>query len=162
MKLTYKIITGAAAALSLAAAGLVYAQQGGGIGGYGMAGAMGGGVGMGYGMAGGMSGIDGGAMAASRLADLKAELKITPAQEATWLAFENLTKQPDAGTDAQPAAGGDQHRLRGSAQCNDGTARCQPDSPRGRREGLVCGADAGTKGHRGPAPECHGWPPHRA
>lgn len=94
MKLTYKIITGAAAALSLAAAGLVYAQQGGGIGGYGMAGAMGGG--MGYGMAGGMSGIDGGAMAASRLADLKAELKITPAQEATWLAFENLTKQQSA------------------------------------------------------------------
>jgi len=96
MKLTYKIITGAAAALSLAAAGLVYAQQGGGMGGYGMAGAMGGGVGMGYGMAGGMSGIDGGAMAASRLADLKAELKITPAQEATWLAFENLTKQQSA------------------------------------------------------------------
>jgi len=88
MKLNYKIITGVAA-LSLAAAGAVYAQQG-----YGMGGAMG------MGMAGGMAGADGGAMAASRLADLKAELKITPAQEATWLAFENLAKQQAAAMQA--------------------------------------------------------------
>lgn len=90
MKLNYKIITGVAA-LSLAAAGAVYAQQG-----YGMGGAMGGGMGM----AGGMAGADGGAMAASRLADLKAELKITPAQEATWLTFENLAKQQAAAMQA--------------------------------------------------------------
>ena len=97
MKLTYKIITGVAATLSLAAAGAVYAHQGGGMGGYGpgygMAGAMGGGMGMGHGMAGGMFGVNGGAMADSRLAELKAELKITSAQDAAWLAFENLTKQ---------------------------------------------------------------------
>src|SRR5665647_3709090 len=98
MKLTYKIITGAAAALSLAAAGVVYAHQGGGMGGYGpgygmggmgygMAGAMGGGMGMGYGMAGGMFGVNDGAMA-----DLKAELKITPTQEATWpVSYTHLT-----------------------------------------------------------------------
>lgn len=85
MKLTYKIITGAAAALSLAAAGAVYAQQGGG---------------MGYGMAGGMAGADRGTMAASRLAELKAELKITPTQEPTWLAFENQIKQQSAAMQA--------------------------------------------------------------
>ena len=60
--------------------------------GHGMAGAMGGGMGM----AGGMSGIDVGAMAATRLADLKAELKITPTQEAAWLTFENQAKQQAA------------------------------------------------------------------
>ena len=103
MKLTYKIIAGVAASLSLAAAGVVYANPGMGMGmgmgqgmnmgmGHGMAGAMGGGMGM----AGGMSGIDVGAMAATRLADLKAELKITPTQEAAWLTFENQAKQQAA------------------------------------------------------------------
>ncbi len=103
MKLTYKIITGVAAALSLAAVGAVYAQQGGGMGGYGPGYGMGGARGgrMGYGMAGGMHGIDGGAMATSRLADLKTELKITPAQETAWLAFENLAKQQAAAMQAQ-------------------------------------------------------------
>lgn len=109
MKLTYKIIAGVAASLSLAAAGVVYANPGYGMGmgqamnmgtGHGMAGAMGG-MGMGYGMAGGMmAGADGAAMAASRLADLKAELKITPAQEAAWLTFENLARQQAAAMQA--------------------------------------------------------------
>ncbi|MBK5206776.1 MAG: Spy/CpxP family protein refolding chaperone [Polaromonas sp.] len=120
MKFNYKIITGVAAAMSLAAAGVVYAQQGSGMGGYGpgygmggmgygMAGAMGGG--MGYGMAGGMFGIDGGA-----IADLKAELKITPAQEATWLAFENLTKQQSA---AMLALGSQMHNPQPGATSAD-------------------------------------------
>ena len=128
MKLTYKIITGAAAALSLAAAGVVYAHQGGGMGGYGpgygmggmgygMAGAMGGGMGMGmgYGMAGGMFGVNDGAMA-----DLKAELKITPAQEATWLAFENLTKQQSA---AMLALGSQMHNPQPGATSADFAAQ---------------------------------------
>jgi Spy/CpxP family protein refolding chaperone len=93
MKLTYKIIAGAAAALSLAAAGVVYAQQGNN---------MGMGMGMGMGMAAGpmaggmMADADGGAMAATRLADLKTELKITATQETAWLTFENQAKQQAA------------------------------------------------------------------
>ncbi len=100
MKLTYKIIMGAAA-LSLAAAGVVYAQQGNTMGNtMGMGQAMG--MNMGQGMAAGpmaggmMAGADGGAMAATRLADLKTELQITPAQEAAWLSFENQAKQQAA------------------------------------------------------------------
>lgn len=80
MKLNYKRIAGVAASLALAAAGAVYAQPGGGTG-----------YGMGYGM--GMVGADHAAMTAARLADLKAELKITPAQEASWQAFEKRTQQ---------------------------------------------------------------------
>lgn len=94
MKLTYKIIAGAAASLSLAAAGVVYAQQGNYMG---MGPAMGMNMGSGHGMAGGMmAGADVGAMAATRLADLKAELKITPTQDTAWLAFEKQAKQQAA------------------------------------------------------------------
>lgn len=107
MKLTYKIIAGVAASLSLAAAGVVYANQGmGGMGmgmgqgmnmGMGQGMNMGMGMGMGHAMADGMmTGADGAAMAATRLADLKAELKITPTQEAAWLNFENQAKQQAA------------------------------------------------------------------
>lgn len=112
MKLTYKIIAGAAASLSLAAAGVVYAQQGNNMG-------MNMGQGMAAGpMAGGMAGAGGQAMASGRLADLKTELKITPAQEAAWLTFESQAKQQAAAMQAmrsqmqaqmhnpQPAAAG--------------------------------------------------------
>lgn len=96
MKLTYKIIAGVAASLALAAAGVVYANPGMGSGmGQGMN------MGMGHGMAGGMmAGADVGAMAATRLADLKTELKITPTQEAAWLTFENQAKQQSAAMQA--------------------------------------------------------------
>lgn len=94
MKLTYKIIAGVAASLALAAAGVVYANPGMGMG-------QGMNMGMGHGMAGGMmAGADGGAMAATRLADLKTELKITPTQEAAWLTFENQAKQQSAAMQA--------------------------------------------------------------
>lgn len=96
MKLTYKIIAGVAASLALAAAGVVYANPGMGSGmGQGMN------MGMGHGMAGAMmTGADGAAMAATRLADLKTELKITPTQEAAWLTFENQAKQQAAAMQA--------------------------------------------------------------
>ncbi|OGA95826.1 MAG: hypothetical protein A3E79_12795 [Burkholderiales bacterium RIFCSPHIGHO2_12_FULL_61_11] len=101
MKLTYKIIAGVAASLSLAAAGVVYANQGMGMGGMGMGMGQGMNMGMGHGMAGGMmAGADVGAMAATRLADLKAALKITPTQEAAWLTFENQARQQAAAMQA--------------------------------------------------------------
>lgn len=107
MKLTYKIIAGAAAALSLALAGAVYAHPGGGM--WGMGGGMGPGMGMGigpgmgmgpgigghmgYGMGGWMGGADLAAAAAGRAAELKVLLKITPAQETAWKAFETANRQ---------------------------------------------------------------------
>jgi Spy/CpxP family protein refolding chaperone len=96
MKLNYKIIAGIVTSLSLAAAGAVYAQQGG----YGMGGGMGHG-GMGYGMGGAMGGDDVAAVVASRLARLKAELKITEKQEVSWKAFENVAKQQSGSMQAQ-------------------------------------------------------------
>ena len=114
MKLTYKIIAGVAASLALAAAGVVYANPGMGMG-------QGMNMGMGHGMAGAMmTGADGAEMAATRLADLKAELKITPAQEATWLAFENLTKQQSA---AMLALGSQMHNPQPGATSADFAAQ---------------------------------------
>lgn len=110
MKLTYKIIAGIAATLTLSAAGIVYAHQGGGMGvGPGMGPGMGMGMGMGHmgpgmGMGWGMQGMGPGAMvnqdlsalAASRMAQLKSDLKITPNQEAAWKAFETAVLQQSA------------------------------------------------------------------
>ena len=106
MKLTYKIIAGVAATLTLSAAGIVYAHQGGGMG-QGM-GHMGQGMGMGMGMGPGMRGMgpmggmgpignqDMSALAASRMAQLKSELKIAPDQEAAWKGFETTVAQQSA------------------------------------------------------------------
>lgn len=108
MKLTYKIIAGAAVALSLAVAGIVHAHPGGGMG-WGMGPGMGPGMGMGFGMGPGagpgmrggmgtgmggwMGGADAAAVAAGQAAQLKAALKITPAQEASWKKFEAALQQ---------------------------------------------------------------------
>ena len=96
MKRTYKIITGAAAVLSLALAATVYAHPGGGWGpGYGMG--PGHGMGMGPGMGRGMGAADMTAAATARTAQLKAELKIIPAQETAWKAYEAaVTRQAAA------------------------------------------------------------------
>jgi hypothetical protein len=104
MKTTSKIIATVAATLALATAGAVLAQPGYGPGmGYGPGGGgmgygpgMGGGPGMGPGAMGGMGqgrGMGGGgydtpAVAAARMADLKAQLKITSGQEAAWKTYE--------------------------------------------------------------------------
>jgi hypothetical protein len=116
MKSIPKIIAVSAAALAVAVAGAVYAQPGGGPGwmgggagmgwgggpgmGWGMHGGMGGpgwmggGRGpMGSGMRGGMSASDIAAVTANRTAELKSELKIAPAQESAWKAYEAAVQQ---------------------------------------------------------------------
>src|SRR3989304_5248552 len=127
MKLTYKIIAGVAASLSLAAGGGVIANKdaspgGAGMGsGSGMGSGMGGtsGSGMGAGMMGSGMGM-GGTMAASQLADLKAELKITPTQETAWLAFENQAKQQ---VTAMQALGSQMHNQKAGASSTDFAAQ---------------------------------------
>ncbi|MHB1199034.1 MAG: Spy/CpxP family protein refolding chaperone [Polaromonas sp.] len=160
MKLTYKIIAGVAASLSLAAAGVVFANQASGMGGTGTGGTgmsgtgMGSGSGMGAGMGSGMGGTSGsgmgmgsgmggtsgsgmgmgagmgagmgsgmgmgGTMAASQLADLKVELKITPTQETAWLAFENQAKQQ---VTAMQALGSQMHNQKAGASSTDFAAQ---------------------------------------
>jgi Spy/CpxP family protein refolding chaperone len=106
MKTTSKLTAVTLAAALLAAVSLVSAHPGGGYGmGYGPgmgpgAGMMGQGYGMGpgagmgpgFGM-GGMHGLDSQAVMAARLGDLKATLKITPAQEPAWAKYEAQVRQ---------------------------------------------------------------------
>ena len=119
MKSTSKIIATVAATLALATTGVVLAQPGYGPGGGGMGhgpgmgygpgmgggpgmgpGAMGGmgyGHGMGRGMGRGMGGgFDTPAVAAARMAELKAQLKITSGQEAAWKSYETSATQQAA------------------------------------------------------------------
>lgn len=98
MKTTTKIIAATLAAASLVAVSIVAAHPGGGYGmGYGPG--MGPGAGMtgqGYGMGpgfGGMHGFDSPAVTTARLSDLKASLKITPAQESAWATYEAQVQQ---------------------------------------------------------------------
>lgn len=111
MKRTYKTIAGVAAVLSLALAATVYAHPGGGWGpgygmgpgmgpGYGMGMGMGPGMGPGYGMGRGMGPADMTAAASARTTQLKAELKITSAQETAWKAYETAVAQQAAAMQA--------------------------------------------------------------
>jgi len=121
MKTTSKIIASVAAAVALATAGAALAQPGWGPGmGYGPGMGMGyggGGPGMGYGpgMGGGWgpgmghgrgmgrgmgTGYDTPAVAAARIADLKAQLKITSGQEAAWKTYETAATQQAAAMQA--------------------------------------------------------------
>ena len=97
MKTSTKIIATAAAAIALGAGGLVFAQQGqghmGNMGRMGQGGRMGAGMGMQGGGHGGMRGAESTADVAARLAAVKAELKITTAQEAAWQKFEGVVRQ---------------------------------------------------------------------
>lgn len=93
MKLTHKTISRAAAALSLTVAGAVFSQTSapwsiGGMMGMGP-GMMGPGM-MGPGVSHEMGEAD---MASHHAAELKAKLKIIPAQEAAWKAFEAAIQQ---------------------------------------------------------------------
>jgi len=101
MKTTTKIIAGTIAAFSFITAGAVFAHPG-----------MGQGQGMGYGpgMGMGMSGMHGrmqgpetAAAAATRLEAVKAELKITAAQESAWQAFAAVLQQQAVARDAMRA-----------------------------------------------------------
>jgi len=96
MKTTTKIIAATLTVASLAAVSIVSAHPGGGYGmGYGPG--MGPGAGMmgqGYGMGpGGMHGFDSPAVTAARLGDLKAALKLTPAQESAWATYQAQVRQ---------------------------------------------------------------------
>jgi Spy/CpxP family protein refolding chaperone len=134
MKLTYKIIAGVAATLSLAVAATVYAHSGGGFGPGGMGWGMGPGMGwgMGPGMGGGM-GAEMSAVASTHTAQLKAELKITPAQQPAWKAYEAAIVQQAA---AMQTARGKMLEL---------MQNTQPGSPEfiGQRDAMIKQHDAG-------------------
>jgi len=145
MKLTYKIFAGVAATLSLAVAGAVFAHPGSGTG-YGMGPGMGpvmrGGMGpgMGGGMGRWMGGSDMAAVAAGRTAELKAELKITPAQETAWKAFDAVVQQRASAM----------HAMRGQMQ-----AQMQSQQPgtgstdfAAQREAMIKQHDASEAAHR--------------
>jgi hypothetical protein len=112
MKTSTKIISATFAAVSLVVAGGAFAHQGQGMGpcmaagqglgmghgmgmGMGMGPGMGQGMGMGpgMGMRHGMQGLDTTAAASTRLASLKAELKITAVQEPAWQKYQTLVLQ---------------------------------------------------------------------
>src|SRR5678815_172027 len=93
MKTTSKLTAVTLAAALLAAVSLVSAHPGGGYGmGHGPGMGPGAGMGPGFGM-GGMHGLDSQAVMAARLGDLKATLKITPAQEPAWAKYEAQVRQ---------------------------------------------------------------------
>ena len=108
MKRIHTVVAAVAATLTLAVAAVTYAQPFGGMGpGYGPG--MGMGMGPGHGA---MAGVDPAAMIDSRLADMKAQLKITSGQESAWQAFTTAAKQQ--ATDMQA--------MRGQMQQGTGTA----------------------------------------
>jgi len=87
MKRTSAVVAGVVAGLSLAVAAVTYAQPSGGMGPcseHGM------GMGPGHGP---MAGVDPATMIDSHLDNLKAQLKITAAQEAAWQTFTTAANQ---------------------------------------------------------------------
>ncbi len=91
MKRTNAIVAGIVAGVALAVATVTYAQPSGGMGpcsGHGM------GMGAGHGP---MAGVDPATMIDSHLDNLKAQLKITAAQEAAWQMFTTAAKQQATG-----------------------------------------------------------------
>ena len=120
MKRTHSLIAGAVAGVALAVAAATSAQPYGGMGdGHGPGMGMGMGMGTGHGP---MAGFDPAATADARLTDLKAQLKITPAQEAAWQAFAAEAKQQAASMQAMrtqmqasAATAADQMRQRATA-----------------------------------------------
>lgn len=104
MKTSTKIIAATVAGFSFGAAGMVFAAQGMGPGGHfgpGMGqgpvaqgqGPMALGPGMGMGRGGRMQGPVTAEAVGARLAQQKAELKITPAQETAWQAYEQVVRR---------------------------------------------------------------------
>lgn len=96
MKRINAVVAGVVAGVSLAVAAATYAQPSGGMdpcSGHGM----GRGMGPGHGP---MAGVDPATMIASHLDDLKAQLKITTAQEAAWQTFTTAAKQQATGMQA--------------------------------------------------------------
>jgi len=110
MKRTHSLIAGVVAGVALAVAAPSYAQPSGGMS-YGHGHGHGHGMGMGHGH-GPMGGGDPSAMADVRLSDLKAQLKITTAQETAWQTFESQAKHQAASM----------HAMRAEMQASAGTA----------------------------------------
>ncbi len=106
MKKIHTVVAGVAGGVALAVAAVTYAQPFGGMG-------QGFGPGMGRGPGHGpMAGVDPSVMIDSHLGDLKAQLKITPAQETAWQTFTAAAKQQ--ATDMQA--------MRAQMQQDSGTA----------------------------------------
>ena len=111
MKRTHTLMAGVVAGVSLAIAAATFAQPYGGMGqGYGPGMGQGYSPGMGMGPGHGpraghgpMAGVDHAAMAESRLADLKAQLKISSAQETAWQTFAAQAKEQAASRQAMRA-----------------------------------------------------------
>ena len=97
MKRIHAVVAGLVAGVSLAVAAVTYAQPYGG-----MEHGSGPGMSMGHGH-GPMAGVDPAATIDSHLGDLKAQLKITTAQEAAWQTFANAAKQQATTTQAMHA-----------------------------------------------------------
>jgi protein CpxP len=94
MKRINAVVAGVVAGVSLAVAAVTYAQPSDGMGpcpGHGM------GMGPGHGP---MAGVDPATMIDSHLGNLKAQLKITTAQEAAWQTFTAAAKQQATGMQA--------------------------------------------------------------
>jgi len=163
MKRTQTLIATIVAGASLAFAAATFAQPCGGVGqGYGPGMGMGMGMGMGPGH-GPMAGVDHAAMAESRLTDLKAQLKITSAQEAAWQTFAAQAKgqaasrqamraqmQQDAGTAPErmaQRATAMQQRAAGMATMADAfNALYTALTP---EQKVIADQNVGTMGHRG-------------
>jgi Spy/CpxP family protein refolding chaperone len=106
MKKIYLVAAGLVGGIALAVAAVTHAQPFAGMG-----------PGFGHGMGmepghGPMANVDPAAMADARLADLKTQLKITPAQDAAWQAFADTAKQQATGMQA----------MRAQMQAGSGTA----------------------------------------
>jgi protein CpxP len=97
MKKIHTVLAGVVAGVSLAVATATFSQPFGGMG-------HGPGPGMGHGQGHGpMAGADPSVRVDSHLSDLKAQLKITAAQETAWQAFTAAAKQQAAGMQAMHA-----------------------------------------------------------
>jgi len=144
MKRTHKAIAGVAAVLSLALAATVYAHPGAGMG---PGSGMGPGHGMGPGMGRAMGPADMTAAASARMAQLKAELKITSAQEAPWKAYETAVTQQAAALQAMRTQ---MQALMQNAQ--PGTSA--PDWA-AQREAMFKQRDAGLQAHTAAARELY-------
>lgn len=104
MKKIYAVAAGLVAGVALAVAAVTHAQPFGGMG-----------PGFAHGMGpghGAMANVDPSTMVDSRLADLKAQLKITAEQDSAWRAFADAAKQQASGMQA----------LRAQMQAGSGTA----------------------------------------
>jgi len=100
MKRTHTLVAGVVTGIALAVAGATFAQPYGQMGqgmGPGMPGMR---MGPGHGP---MAGVDPAAMVDGRLSELKAQLKITTAQEDAWQAFAAQAKQQAASMQAMRA-----------------------------------------------------------